>query len=256
MMTRQNTSILKNRLLRALSTADLSLLAPNLERIQLSLRQSLEKAHHHIDFVYFLESGLGSVVARKEGGTSVEVGLFGKDGMTGASIALGDTESPFDCFTQMEGFAMRISSDNLHKAMSQSAGIRDLFMQYARTLGIQTTYTALANSQIKVEERLARWILMVDDRVDHDSFLITHEFLAMMLGIQRPGVTVALQTLESRRLIKSQRGEIIVRDRASLISLTKGTYGPAEQEYERLTGIPLGNSSPFPHDDAPLSRLA
>ncbi|NKN35555.1 Crp/Fnr family transcriptional regulator [Agrobacterium sp. a22-2] len=252
-MTEQNTSVFKNRLLSALSPADLSLLAPSLERVQLRLRQSLETAHQRIDLIYFLESGLGSVVARKEGGTTVEVGLFGRDGMTGTSLALGDTESPFDCFTQMDGSAMRISADNLHKAMSQSVAITDLLMHYARSLGIQTTYTALANGQIKLEERLARWILMVDDRVDHDGFFVTHEFLAMMLGVRRPGVTVALQILESGYLIRSQRGEIVVKDREGLISLTKGTYGPAEEEYERLTGIPLGNSKPIAKDDAPLS---
>ena len=255
-MAGPNTSVFKNRLLQALSPADLGLLAPYLERVQLSLRQSLETAHRPIDLVYFLESGLGSVVASKEGGTTVEVGLFGRDGMTGASLALGDTESPFDCFTQMEGSAMQISADNLRNAMSRSATVTDLLMHYARALGIQTTYTALANGQIKLEERLARWILMVDDRVDQDSFFVTHEFLAMMLGVRRPGVTVALQILESKLLIKSQRGEIVVKDRDGLISLTKGTYGPAEEEYERLTGIRMGKSKPAPRDDAPLSRPA
>ena len=255
-MSRESICMFKNRLLSALSPADLVLLAPDLERVQLSLRQSLETAHQPIDLVYFLESGLGSVVARKEGGTAVEVGLFGRDGMTGTSLALGDTESPFDCFTQMDGSAMRISADNLRKAMSQSVAVTDLLRHYARAIGIQTTYTALANAQIKLEERLARWILMVDDRVDYDSFIVTHEFLAMMLGVRRAGVTVALQILESRSLIKSQRGEIVVKDREGLISLTRGTYGPAEEEYERLTGIPLARSMPLPNDDAPLSRPA
>lgn len=255
-MTGQNLSVFKNRLLRALSPADLGLLAPSFERVQLSLRQSLETAHQPIDQVYFPESGLASVVARKEGGTTVEVGLFGRDGMTGTSLALGDMESPFDCFTQMDGSAMCISADNLRKAMSQNVAIKGLFLHYARSLGIQTTYTALASAQIKLEERLARWILMVDDRVDHNSFFVTHEFLAMMLGVRRPGVTVALQILESRHLIQSQRGQIFVKDRDGLIGLTKGTYGPAEEEYERLTGIPLAKSKPVPNDDAPLSRPA
>jgi len=255
-MTSQSTSMFKNRLLRVLAPADLALLGPSLERVPLSLRQSLETAHQPIDLVYFLESGLGSVLARKDGGTTVEVGLFGRDGMTGTSLALGDTESPFDCFTQMGGSAMRISADNLRKAMSQSVAVADLLVHYARALGIQTTYTALANGQIKLEERLARWILMVDDRVDNDRFFVTHEFLGMMLGVHRPGVTVALQILESSRLISSQRGEIIVKDREGLISLTKGTYGPAEEEYERLTGIPLRNRKPVPNDDAPLLRPA
>lgn len=245
-----------NRLLHALPPADLVRLVPSFERIQLSLRQSLEKAHQPIEFVYFLESGLGSVVANKDGGTTVEVGLFGRDGMTGASIVLGDTESPFDCFTQMGGLALRISADKLREALSQSVSLTDRLTHYARALGIQTTYTALANSQIKLEERLARWLLMVHDRVDTDSFYVTHEFLAMMLGVRRPGVTVALQILETKRFIKSQRGEIFVKDRQGLIGLSQGTYGPAETEYERLTGIPLGKSKWSPTDDAQLLRPA
>ncbi|CDZ62000.1 Crp/Fnr family transcriptional regulator [Neorhizobium galegae] len=246
-----------NRLLSAITPEDKRLLAPSLERIQLNLRQSLERAHQPIEFVYFLETGLGSVVASKEGGSTVEVGLFGRDGMTGTSLVQGDTESPFDCFVQMGGSALRVSADNLREVLSKSIPLTALLTHYARALGIQTTYTALANGQIKLEERLARWILMVHDRTDGDSFSVTHEFLAMMLGVRRPGVTVALQILESKRFIKSQRGEILVRDRHGLIDLSQGTYGPAETEYERLTGIPLGKSKqPIPDDDAPSRRPA
>ncbi|MBM7044659.1 MULTISPECIES: Crp/Fnr family transcriptional regulator [Rhizobium] len=255
-MTRQNFSVFDNRLLCALAPDDLRLLAPSLERIQLQLRQSLERAHQPIDFVYFLEAGLGSVVASKEGGSTVEVGLFGRDGMTGTSLVQGDTESPFDCFVQMGGSAFRISAGNLQDALAQSAPLTELLLHYARALGIQTTYTALANGQIKLEERLARWILMVHDRMDGDSFTVTHEFLAMMLGVRRPGVTVALQTLEAKHFIKSQRGEIRVKHRDGLMDLSRGTYGPAEMEYERLTGIVLGKTKPVPTDDAPLKRPA
>ncbi|MBY5397120.1 Crp/Fnr family transcriptional regulator [Rhizobium leguminosarum] len=255
-MTNQNTSTFKNHLLCALAPEDRRLLAPSLERMQLNLRQSLEKAHQPINFVYFFETGLGSVVASKEGGSTVEVGLFGRDGMTGTSLVQGDTESPFDCFVQMGGSALRISAGNLQDAMSQSAALTELLMHYARTLGIQTTYTALANAQIKLEERLARWILMVHDRVNGDSFYVTHEFLAMMLGVRRPGVTVALQILEAKHFIKSQRGAVLVQDRTGLMHLCQGTYGPAEIEYERLTGIPLGKSKLVPDDAAPLIRPA
>jgi CRP-like cAMP-binding protein len=255
-MTHHSLSLSNNRLLGAIAPEDRRLLAPGLERIKLSLRQSLETAHQPIEFVYFLEAGLGSVVASKEGGSTVEVGLFGRDGMTGTSLVQGDTESPFDCFVQMGGSALRISADNLQDALSKSAPMTELLMHYARALGIQTTYTALANGQIKLEERLARWILMVHDRMEGDSFTVTHEFLAMMLGVRRPGVTVALQILESKSFIKSQRGEILVRNRNGLMDLSQGTYGPAEIEYERLTGIALGKSKPAPTDDAPLRRPA
>ncbi|MBA9032853.1 Crp/Fnr family transcriptional regulator [Rhizobium leguminosarum] len=255
-MTGQNLRVFDNRLLSALAPDDLRLLAPSLERVHLQLRQSLETAHQPIEFVFFLEAGLGSVVASKEGGATVEVGLFGRDGMTGTSLVQGDTESPFDCFVQMGGSALRISAGDLQGALAQSAPLTELLLHYARALGIQTTYTALANGQIKLEERLARWILMVHDRMEGDSFALTHEFLAMMLGVRQSGVTVALQILEAKHFIKSQRGEIRVKHRDGLMELSQGTYGPAEIEYERLTGIALGKSKPVPDDDAPLKQPA
>jgi CRP-like cAMP-binding protein len=229
----------ENRLLRMLSAEDFDLIGLNLEAVKLTLRQPLEVAHEAIDFVYFLESGLGSIVVGKDGSSSVEVGLFGREGMSGTSLVLGDTESPFDCFTQMGGSAMRISSDHFQAALRQSSTLKDLMLGYARALGIQTTYTAWANVEFKLEARLARWILMVDDRTDHDHFRVTHEFLAMMLGVRRAGVTVALKMLESRNMIRSNYGEITVVDRPAIIALTNGGYGPAELEYLRLTGISL-----------------
>lgn len=239
-MNVQISNLFQNRLLRALSVDDVNLIVPHLETVQLSLRQPLETAHETIKFVYFLETGLGSVVAGKNNGSSVEVGLFGRDGMSGTSVVLGDTESPFDCYTQMAGSAMRMSANHLRDALIQSGSLKDLMMQYARALGIQTTCTAWANAEMKLEERLARWILMVDDRTDDNRFRVTHEFLAMMLGVRRAGVTVALNILGSRGMIKLERREIFVLDRDALTQLTRGSYGTAEIEYSRLTGIPIG----------------
>jgi CRP-like cAMP-binding protein len=246
----------KNLLLRTLSTEDQALLLPMIRRVELPLRQPLETAHQTIETAYFLETGLASIVARKDGGSSVEVGLVGCEGMTGTSLTLRDTESPFDCFVQMESSAMCISTDNLRKAMSRSETLSDLLIRYARTIGVQTTYTALASGQIKIEERLARWILMVHDRMYGDAFFVTHEFLGMMLGVQRPGVTIALQTLELKHLIGSQRGEVQVKNRDGLMRLAKGTYGPSELEYERLIGIQLAKSRLAPQEDPPLPRIA
>lgn len=211
-----------------------------LDIVHLGLRQPLETAHETIDTVYFLESGLGSIVTGKQCGSSIEVGLFGRDGMPGTSLVLGDTESPFDCFTQMNGSAARISSGSLQSLLLQSASFKSLMTRYTRALGIHTTCTAWANAEIKVEARLARWILMVDDRTDEDHFRVTHEFLAMMLGVRRAGVIVAIKMLEAQSMISSEYREICVFDRGALIALTRGAYGPAEVEYSRLTGIAIG----------------
>lgn len=243
-MKDQKHAIHQNFLLQALSKADLGLLYPHMQRVSLRLRQSLEVAHQPFDFVYFPEDGLGSVVARSKGGTVLEVGLFGRDGMSGSSLLQSDNESPFDCYAQMDGTAMRIGVADFKHALSCSPSLTLLLTRYARSLSLQTGYTALANVQSKFDERLARWLLMVHDRTERDSFAVTHEFLAVMLGVHRPGVTVALQVLEGQLLIKSIRGKISITDREGLVAFTRGAYGPAELEYKRLTGVVLSRQKP------------
>lgn len=226
--------LFQNQLLRTLSDSDLALIMPHADRVPLHVRQVLETAHQKIEYVYFLESGLGSVMAGKESGSAIEVGMFGRDGMSGTSLVQGDTESPFDCIIELEGDAIRISTEDFENAMHQSASLKNLMARYAHALGIQTTYTAWANAEITLEQRLARWILMVNDRIDDHHFRVTHEFIAMILGVRRAGITVALKLLEMRLLIKIQRREIFVLDWQGLSDLTKGGYGPAEVEYNRL----------------------
>jgi hypothetical protein len=109
-------------------------------------------------------------------------------------------------------------------------------MRYVHAFHIQATYTALINARCKIEERLARWLLMCDDRVVGSRLVITHEYLSVMLGVRRPGVTVALQVIEGRGLVQSRRGEVIIRDREGLIQLADGGYGESEAEYRRLVG--------------------
>ena len=243
-MSDQTDRTYHNFLLQVLSPADRQLLSPHLERVPLVLRQSLERANEPFDFVYFPEEGLGSVVAKSQAGTVLEVGLFGRDGMSGSALLQGDDRSPFDCYAQMEGSAARIAVGDFKRVLSLSPSLTLLLTRYARSLSLQTGYTALANVQSKFDERLARWLLMVHDRTERDSFAVTHEFLAVMLGVHRPGVTVALQILEGQHLIRSIRGKISITDRERLVAFTRGGYGAAEIEYQRLTGIALSRQKP------------
>jgi len=228
-----------NRLLLALSPADWNNVAPHLTRVSVALRQPFESAHKPIEFVYFLESGLASIVAQLPNGHSNEVGLFGYDGMTGSSLIYGDKESPFDCFAQMEGEALRMPAEALSAAISASPALKRVTMHFARALAVQTAYTALSNGQSHVDQRLARWLLMVHDRVSGDEFAITHEYLSIMLGVRRTGVTDAMHLLEGKRLIVSTRNRVVIKDRSGLIELSSGAYGPAEKEYTRITGLDL-----------------
>jgi CRP-like cAMP-binding protein len=125
------------------------------------------------------------------------------------------------------------------KAMRHNGALRDRLARFAHTIMIQTAHTALANGRATLVERLSRWILMAHDRVDGNVIPITHEFLALMLGVRRAGVTVTLHELEGRRLIRAIRRQITVLDRAGIEKLANGFYGRPENEYFRLVATHL-----------------
>jgi CRP-like cAMP-binding protein len=226
----------RNTLLQRLSHSDLDLLEPHLSRVDLPLRTPLENAHSPIEHVYFLEEGIASVVAKIRDGGDTEVGLVGFEGMTGALVVLGGDRAVHDTYMQIAGTGLRMPASALVKAMSASMTLKALLLLYVQTLFIQTSYTALVNARLKLDERLARWLLMCQDRVRGDRFAVTHEFIAVMLGVRRPGVTIAIQDLEGMGLIKATRGEILILKRDALVHMASGTYGEPEREYERLLG--------------------
>jgi CRP-like cAMP-binding protein len=226
----------QNELLRRLNADDLALLGPQLEHMTLPLRMTLESARSPVGHVYFLETGIASVVAKVHSGRDTEVGLIGREGMTGAVVVLGDDQAVHDTYMQLAGSGYRLPAAALALALSERATLKALFLRYVQTLYAQTGYTALVNARAKLDERLARWLPMCHDRVSGDSLMITHEFMSVMLGVRRPGVTVAVQELEGRGLIRANRGEIIIRDRDGLFQLADGTYSEPETVYERLIG--------------------
>lgn len=229
---------ISNLLLRTMTGADRELLLPDLEDVQLQLRQQLEFIHQPVEHAYFMQSGLASMVAGI-GGKEAEIGLVGRDGLTGVAVLLGDALSPFDVYMQMQGRGLRIPVAALKHACDRSASLKALLLRFARCLWIQASFTALATGQSSVEGRLARWLLMVHDRVDGDMLELTHEFLAVMIGVRRPGVTVALHELEGKGLVRSLRGSVIIRDRQGLVELADGVYTLPERQYERLIGTRL-----------------
>ena len=165
-----------------------------------------------------------------------EVGLIGREGMSGLSVLLGTDRSPNDTIFQHVGVGLRITAVELRKAMLKSAPLRRQLQLYVHSFLIQVTQTARANARNKIEERLARWLLMAHDRLGTDELTITHEFLSVMLGVRRPGVTVALSLLEKSGLISTDRGVISVLDRTGLKRAANGAYGVAEAEYNRVFG--------------------
>ena len=214
----------RNVILSRLSPADLELLLPHLEPVELPVRRPLEKRGQRARTVYFIDSGIASVVAKASNDRNAEVCIVGREGMTRVDLILG-VDAPADCeiFMQLGGFGRCMETVVLTAAMEQSRTLHMAMLRFAHDFMLQMTATALANGCGKIQERLARWLLMCDDRADGD-LLMTHEFLAVMLGVRRSGVTTALKQLERRGSIGIGRGIIRIVDREALTRCSNGFY--------------------------------
>jgi CRP-like cAMP-binding protein len=217
-----------NRILARLARADLDLLAPHLEPVDLPLRRPLEAANKRIDHVHFIEAGFASVVANGTTKPSIEIGLIGREGMTGLAVVLGNDRAHHATYMQAAGHGQRMRVAALRDVIERSVTAHRPMLRYVHAFLVQATTTALANGRSKIEERLARWLLMARDRLDGDQLQLTHEFLGLMLGTHRPGVTIALQELEKQNLIRRKRGVITILDRRGLEKKSNGTYVPSE----------------------------
>jgi len=225
-----------NWLLARLAPKDLAILRPHLAPVELPLRTQLEKPGRTIEYAYFPDSGIASVVATQSSDIGVEVGLIGREGMTGLAILLGDRQTPNTTYMQLAGAGQRMRADSLRSVMARNPGVQAVMLKYVQAFLIQVSHTAICNANSHINERLARWILMAHDRASGSTILLTHEFLALMLAVRRAGVTLALQGLVAEGLIKAARGSITVLNRKALQTRAGGAYGVPETEYHRLLG--------------------
>ena len=187
-------------------------------------------------YAWFPESGLASIISNTSEPRRLEVGLFGWEGMVSTALVLGADRTPHETTVQIEGTWLRIEAERLRAAMGQSPALTGVLMRYVQTFLLVLSQTALSNGAYKIEERLARWLLLAHDRVDGDELPLTHEFLSLMLAVRRSSLTIATHMLEGAGMIRAKRGLIIVLDRAKLEAAAGETYGKAEAEYERLIG--------------------
>ena len=196
----------RNYILKSLSDDENDCIAGALKPAMLDFRFCIETANKPIEHVYFIESGLaatGGTVAR---GRRVQLGIVGREGMTGVPVILGGNQSPYDCYMHMKGTGFRISSRDLTEAVAACPSLGAKLLNFAQTFLTQMAATAQANGQATLERRLARALLMLHDRADEDVLPITHEFLALLVGAQRPATTIALHKLEGEGMIQSNRG--------------------------------------------------
>jgi CRP-like cAMP-binding protein len=238
-MVRHISRSTTNYLLRALSEQDAALLAPHLEPVSLRRGLVLERPHEQIGHVVFPQTAIASIIAHAGRGQHAEVGLYGRDGMSGIWIIMGNDRASHECLIQVAGTGLRIEAERLREAMRLSPTMRLKFLHFVHALLVQTGHTALANAKARLEQRLCRWLLMCHDRIDGDEMELTHEFLATMLAVRRSGVTTAIHLLEGRGLIRASRGRLAIIDRPGLEREAGSIYGAPEAEYRRLLGVSL-----------------
>lgn len=235
----------QNCLLRALSLDDFAVLKPKLEYIALSAGCTITQPYEPNEYVFFPLSGFVSV-SRPLACNRVEVGMIGHEGLVGLNVVLGSDSCPDNISVQMPGVFLRVPASDLLAAMEARLTISRLLLRYAQTFLVQLASSALATAVLKTESRVARWLLMCHDRAASDQIVVTHDFLALLLSVSRPGLTVATHVLEGAGLIRALRGKIEIRNRLGLEQLVQGTYGPAEAEYERLIGFKIRRSPANP----------
>jgi len=227
-----------NRLLGLLSSKDYRRLKPHLHRVPLGHRQSLYRARQRLGFVYFIETGVGSLVNTMANGEAAEVGTIGNEGVVGLPLLLGDDRAPTSVYVQVPGAGLRMTAARFSAELARSASMRTVMLRYAHALFNQVAQSAACNHFHTLQQRCCRWMLMTHDRMQSDEFLLTQEFLAMMLGVQRTGVSVAAGGLQKAGLIRYRRGVVTILDRRGLQQRACECYGLSKREFDRLLGEP------------------
>jgi CRP-like cAMP-binding protein len=228
--------IARNRLLAALAPEELERLVPDLEFVPLPVGMPIYEPHHTISHVYFPTSGIISMVSEMPEGT-VEVGTVGLEGMTGLPLVLKARTMPTRAFVQVPGHAYRLSDVDLFRAMESSPRFERLLYRYVLALFDQTAQHAACNRLHSLEERCARWLLMTHDRVDGDVLHLKQQFLAEMLGVHRPAVTLAAGALQKAGVIRYTRGKVTVLDRSALERASCGCYAIITRRAEALLDL-------------------
>ncbi|MBB4477503.1 Crp/Fnr family transcriptional regulator [Rhizobium etli] len=227
-----------NRLLRSLPEEAFGLIAPDLKACDLPAGRPLVEADKPIEHIYFIESGLASMVAVSSDGNSIEVGQIGYEGISGYPVLLGTDRTPNRAFMEVAGRGLELSTSRFLSLQAHPEA-HLVFLRYIHTRELQLAQSALAAARYSMHKRLARWLLMCHDRLILDDMPLTHDFLALMLGVRRSGVTEHLHILEGMHAIRSTRGSVRILNRRILLEVAGASYGAPEAEYERLIGSEL-----------------
>ena len=206
----------QNSILRSIPEDEYDLLREHLEPLDLPAQHILHEAGAKIDFAYFLNDGMASLVVLTSDGRSVEVAIVGKEGIVGTPLGVGLNRGPHRAVMQILGSGLRIKSSVLTDVLSAAPELRLIWNRYVLVQGLQVAQIAACNRLHEIEQRLARWLLMCQDRIDSETLRVTHEFLAQMLGTGRPSVSLAAGILQRGGLIENIRGTVTILNRPGL----------------------------------------
>ncbi|HEV7859203.1 MAG TPA: Crp/Fnr family transcriptional regulator [Pyrinomonadaceae bacterium] len=225
----------ENHILAHLPPADYERLRPHLEQVKLPTGKILHEAGELIEHVYFPQHSMISLISQTAEGENVEVGVVGYEGMAGISVVLGVDKSPHQALVQYPDGALRLKTQVLRAEFKRAGALHELLLRFTQGLLLQTSQVAACNRLHTVAERLARWILMSQDRCQCDDLPFTHEFLALMLGVRRAGVTEAAIILQAEGYISYRRGHIHIDDGEGLKAFTCSCYQIIKAEFDLMT---------------------
>jgi CRP-like cAMP-binding protein len=234
---RVSPKVHQNRMLASLPEVEFEKLRPHLIATKLGYKCPLYEENEPIEFVYFIESGVASLVNTMSNGDAAEVGTIGNEGFVGIPVLFGDDRSPTSVYMQVEGAGLKMRAHLFRAEMDRNAPLRSAMLHYVHVFFNQVAQSAACNTLHRVDQRCCRWLLTTQDRMQSDDFPLTQEFLAMMLGVRRAGVTEAASALKRGGLINYNRGTISVLDRAGLEKRTCECYRVTKRELDRLFSV-------------------
>lgn len=226
-----------NRLLAQVSDADYELLRPHLKPVPLHHKILLYAPNQPIEFVYFIESGVASLVNTMNNGDAAEVGTVGNEGIVGLPVLFGDSTAPNSVYMQVAGSGWRMAAPVFAEQLNLSASLRKVFLQYAAAFFNQVAQSAACIAFHSIEMRCCRWLMMTRDRMPSDEFMLTQEFLAMMMGVRRTSVNAAMRGLLAKGFIRYSRGHVTILNRERLQASACECYQVTKDEFDRLLGV-------------------
>jgi CRP-like cAMP-binding protein len=224
----------RNTLLSVLPASSLALLDTHIEPIECDLRRVLASPGESMKFVFFPTGGCVSMIRRLVDGRAAEVGLVGREGMVGLPVLLGNDISYVEALIQASGVMLRMSADTLRKVCREDPSLQQHFLRYALVFQNLTTQSAVCNGNHALEQRAARWLLMMHDRADGDEFAMTQEFLSMMLSVHRPAVNITARLFQQSGLISYGNGRLRVIDRPGLEASACECYAAVQEQFHQL----------------------